>query len=121
MEKEIFTLGNTLTQSYVATVLDKHQSNVSRMVSEGKLRKVDVHGEKFPRIPLWDVLRFLQQEHVELTDRKKKVEQYFNHLGNIYVLYQDLHSETQQPSRRVQDIQNMVEELINGGKQEYGN
>ena len=70
MEKEIFTLGNTLTQSYVATVLDKHQSNVSRMVSEGKLRKVVVHGEKFPRIPLWDVLKLLQNEHGELTNRK---------------------------------------------------
>nr|WP_321465766.1 hypothetical protein [uncultured Desulfobulbus sp.] len=115
MIDEKWTLGNTLQLSYVSQVLNVKQSNLERLVKDSRMRMVKITGEKHERVPMWDVLQLLQQEHIKLTNRKGQIEQYVNHLGNVYVLYQDLHGEKHQPSKKIQDVQSMVEELINGG------
>ncbi|MDD2463829.1 MAG: hypothetical protein PHI97_07495 [Desulfobulbus sp.] len=115
MIDEEWTLGNTLKLSYVSQVLNVKQSNLDRIVKDSRMRRVKIAGEKYERVPLWDVLQLLQQEHIELTNRKSQIEQYVNHLGNVYVLYQELYGEKHQPSKSMQDLQSMVEELRNGG------
>ncbi|MDD2464289.1 MAG: hypothetical protein PHI97_09850 [Desulfobulbus sp.] len=112
MQGEVFKLGNTLPQHYTATLLGKHKSNLSRMIKEGQVRGVKVDGEKFPRVPLIDVLRLLQKEHIEITKRRQRIEQYISHLGNVYILFQEA---IETPHKLNQDALNMVEWLKNNG------
>ena len=90
-EKEVWTLGNTLKLSYAANVMNIKQSNLDRLVTSAKIRKVKVPFEKYLRVPLIDVPLVLQKEHTALTARKQKIEEYTGHLGEIYTMYLDIY------------------------------
>ena len=114
-ETDSWTRGNTVKLSYAAKVLNVKQSNLKRLVADGRIRKVAVPFEKFGRIPLMDVLLMLQKEHTALTGRKQKIEEYTGYLGEIMSFY-----EYQKEKKQVQnmDINDSMIEKFTKAKRE---
>lgn len=120
-ETDSWTRGNTLKMSYAAKVINIKQSNLNRLNTDGRLRKVKVHFEKFYRIPLIDCLMLIADEHTAISKRMKEIEEYTSHLGKIYTFY-----EYQKDKKEVQemDISDETIEILkkikrNSGISEY--